>query len=102
MVSRSCGKDGCKASTRQSLGTQLRERQGKRHSCDSNFTPQPSHLDRRWYLWLSTLYLVSMAPERDLQNRAAAAPAFFFWGEKTTALPDMLGCCLAIQFPRGF
>ena len=40
MVPRSCGKDGCKPRTRQSLGAQLREGHGKEHP---SATDSPSH-----------------------------------------------------------
>lgn len=105
MVPRSCGKGNRKPSTRQNLGPQLREGQGKEHPSATNSLPiakQPRHQGTRWCP-NTVKHLCqhgSMVLERDLQDRAVVL--FFFFLEKTTALPDELGCCLTIQFPRGF
>lgn len=83
MVPRSCGKGNRKPSTRQNLGPQLREGQGKEHPSATNSLPiakQPRHQGTRWCP-NTVKHLCqhgSMVLERDLQDRAVVF-LFFFW-----------------------
>lgn len=91
MVHRSCGKDNCKGRARNTPVPPIHP-----------IAKWPRHQGTRWCPSTIKQLILSASTvlERDSLNRAIVP--FFFFLEKTTALPDKLGCCLTIQFPQRF
>lgn len=79
---RSCGKDGCKLSNRQSMRPQLEGSQGKKYSNTTN----PPNSQTAKALRYTVKHLLSR--QGGLENRAVV---LLFWTRLQLVLPDRLG-----------